>query len=119
LVSGLKIVVSPVRVRVSPLRNPDAITVFLFPERVWRLSIGYRIGYRLPMYFELEAEQPSADRRSGLVRDEVTTISVVIEISADGRARKLARSEGTSHPALHHDHEERAPRGPDASRARE
>ena len=40
---------------------------------------GYSIGYLGPGVLRVRDRKPSADRRSGLVRDEVTTISVVVE----------------------------------------
>ena len=74
----LKIVVSPVRVRVSPLANPHSCGIYCFSDRVGEAINGYSIGYLGPGVLRVRDRKPSADQRSGLVRDEVTTTSVVV-----------------------------------------
>ena len=54
----LKIVVSPVRVRVSPLGNSHNCGIYCFSERAREAIIGYSSGYLGPVYSELETESP-------------------------------------------------------------
>ena len=84
----LKIVVSPVRVRVSPLGNLHSCGIYCFSDRVGEAINGYSIGYLGPGVLRVRDRKPSADQRSGLVRDEVTTISVVV-----GNAGRTSRQE--------------------------
>jgi hypothetical protein len=81
-------VVSPVRVRISPLGNPHGCGIYCFSDCVGEAIIGYSIGLLAPVYFELETESPVLIGDSGLVRDEVTTISVVV-----GNAGRTSRQE--------------------------
>jgi hypothetical protein len=79
-------VVSPVRVRVSPLRNPDGIRVFFFRSALDEQLFGYPIGSWYPTKLALECRRPSVHGVSGTVRDEATTIPVVDpEVCAPGQ----------------------------------
>ena len=58
--------VSPVRVRVSPLGNPHSCGIYCFSDRSGVAINGYSIGYLGRVYFELETESPVLVRVRGL-----------------------------------------------------
>ena len=58
--------VSPVRVRVSPLGNPHSWGIYCFSDEFGEAINGYSIGFLGPVYFELEIESPVLVRVRGL-----------------------------------------------------
>jgi hypothetical protein len=84
----LKIVVSPVRVRVSPLGNAHSCGIYCFSDCVDEAINGYSIGFLGPGVFRVRDRKPGADPRWGLVRDEVTTIFVVVGNPGAHRGRR-------------------------------
>ncbi len=63
----LKIVVSPVRVRVSPLANPHSCGITASRTSSARRSTGTRLDTWAPVYFELETGRPVLISGRGLV----------------------------------------------------
>jgi hypothetical protein len=60
-------VVSPVRVRVSPLGIPHSCGIYCFSDWIDAAINGYLIGFLGPRAFELETESPVLIRVGGLL----------------------------------------------------